>query len=264
MAHTGSSLKAAARPGRDPAGAACSPLRHHTVADVMTSEAVTVTTETPFKDLARLFVARGVTSLLVVGRNGSVAGIVREADLLKKEELQRDLKTGAPLRWRRGLHATAAASVAGEVMTTRVAPARPDMSLGEAAWLMHKFRVTCLPVVAPDGRLAGIVTPRELLRVFLRPDEEIRAEIVRDVIQGCLGTDPARVHVAVRKGMVTVTGQVERRSMLTPMLPLVLSVDGVVDAEADLSYAADDSGRPDGPASRPGRPAPGRSARTAA
>ena len=219
-------------------------MRHHTVADVMTTDIITVTPQTSFRELARLFVERQIGALPVLARNGTVTGIVREADLLKKTELQRDLGTGQPLRWRRGEHATAAASIASEVMTTRVVPVPPGMTLGEAAWLMDKHHVPCLPVVTGDGTLAGVVTPRDLLRVFLRPDEDIRREIVHDVLPACLGVKPALVHVGVRDGMVTVTGEVERKSVIALVLRLVRAVDGVVDAEAALSYTVDDSRRP--------------------
>jgi CBS domain-containing protein len=223
-------------------------MKHRTVADVMTTDVVTVTTETSFKDLVALFVERKISALPVLGRDGTVTGIVRETDLLKKEELQRDLSTGlgtvSPLRWRRGQHAVAAGSVAGEVMTTRVVPVHPGVPLTEAARLMDKHRTACLPVVAGDGTLAGIVTPRDLLRVFLRPDADIRDEIAGDVLQNYLGTNPVLVHVDVHQGMVTMTGEVERRSMVALVLPLARAVDGVVDATADLSYTIDDSHLP--------------------
>jgi CBS domain-containing protein len=223
-------------------------MKHRTVADVMTTDVVTVTTETPFKDLAGLFVEQKITALPVFGRNGTVTGIVRDTDLLKKEELQHDLSTGLgsvrPLRWRRGVHAVAAGSVAGEVMTTRVVTVTPDVSLAEAARLMDKHHATCLPVVTCDGTLAGVVTPRDLLRVFLRPDADIRDEIFRDVLDNYLGTNPVLLNVDVRRGVVAVTGEVERKSMIGLVLPLVQAVDGVVDATVDLSYAVDDSHLP--------------------
>jgi CBS domain-containing protein len=228
-------------------------MRNHTVADVMTTDVVTVTPDTPFKDLARLFVEQNVGALPVIARNGTVTGIVRETDLILKTQLQHDLGSGQPLRWRRGLHATAVASIAGEVMTTRVVPVSPGTSLGEAAWLMHKHHVPCLPVVAGDGTLAGVVTPRDLLRVFLRPDEDIRRQIVHEVLPACLEAKPALVHVGVRNGMVTVTGGVERKSVIALLLRRVRAVDGVVDATADLSYSVDDSGQP---ATSPRSPAP--------
>jgi CBS domain-containing protein len=125
------------------------------------------------------------------------------------------------------------------------------MTLGEAARLMDKRRTTCLPVVAADGTLAGIVTPRDLLRVFLRPDSEIRDEISHDVLRDYLGTNPTLVHVDVRAGVVTVTGEVDRKSMIDLVLPLIRAVDGVVDATADLSCAVDDTHLPGTPRNPP-------------
>ena len=218
-------------------------MKHRTVADVMTTDVVTVTTETPFKDLAALFVEQKISALPVFGRNGTVTGIVRDTDLLQ-HDLSTGLGTVRPLRWRRGVHAVAAGSVAGEVMTTRVVTVTRDVSLAEAARLMDKHHATCLPVVACDGTLAGVVTPRDLLRVFLRPDADIRDEIFRDVLDNYLGTNPVLLDVDVRRGVVAVTGEVERKSMIGLVLPLVRAVDGVVDATADLSYAVDDSHLP--------------------
>jgi CBS-domain-containing membrane protein len=57
----------------------------------------------------------------------------------------------------------------GEVMTTQVVTVRPDATVADAAWLMDRHHVTCLPVVDDAGQLRGIVSPRDLLRVFLRP-----------------------------------------------------------------------------------------------
>ena len=74
-------------------------------------------------------------------------------------------------------------------------------------------------------------------RVFLRPDADIRDEILRDVLDNHLGTNPVRLDVDVRHGVVAVTGEVERKSMIRLVLPLVRAVDGVADATADLSYA---------------------------
>jgi len=222
-------------------------MRHCTVATVMTNRVVTVTTEEPFKNLARLFVDQRISTLPVTGRDGRLAGVVSESDLLQKAERQADPGGRRPRPGRRAARAKAAADRASEVMTTRVVTVPPDATVAEAARLMDRRNVTSLPVVDEDGRLRGIVTPRDLLRVFLRPDAEIRDDIYDEVIGQSLGTNPVLVDVDVRNGMVTVTGEVERKSMIPLVLPLVRAVDGVVDAEAHLRYAIDDSRIPSGP-----------------
>ncbi|HEV2255254.1 MAG TPA: BON domain-containing protein [Streptosporangiaceae bacterium] len=89
--------------------------------------------------------------------------------------------------------------------------------------------------------LATAVSPRDLPRVFLRPDEDIRAEVVKDVLISYLGTNPALVHVEVSDGAVRLAGELERKSMLTRVWPAVRAVDGVIDVDGDLGYAFDDT-----------------------
>lgn len=223
-------------------------MKHRTVADVMTTDVVTVTAQTPFKDLAGLFVDRRISALPVLSRQGKITGIVRETDLLMKEELQHDPGTGSPLLRRyRAMRARACGDSAGEVMTTQVVTVRPEATVAEAARLMDKHHVTCLPVVDETGKLAGIISPRDLLRIFLRPDTEIRDEIFDEILHGYLGTNPVLVNVDVSDGVVILTGEVERKTMIPLVLPLIQAVDGVVDAEAELTYAIDDTHLPPAP-----------------
>jgi hypothetical protein len=70
---------------------------------------------------------------------------------------------------------------------------------------------------------------------------EIRSAIVHEVLVGYLGTNPAMVQVEVSDGVVKLTGELERGSMLPFVLPMVRAIDGVIDAECDLRYAIDDA-----------------------
>ena len=212
-----------------------------TIAEVMTSHVITVTPQTPFKKMAALFTEQKVSALPVVGEDGTLAGLVRETDLLKKQELWDTGTTAVPRRHRRALAAKAAGDTAGEVMTSHVVTVPPDMAIADAARLMERRHVTCVPVVTGHGKLAGIISPRDLLKVYLRPDSRIYHEIVNDVLVRYLGTNPALVTVEVRDGLVTITGEVERKSMIPLVLPRVRAIDGVVGAEADLRFGVDDS-----------------------
>ena len=87
-------------------------MKHRKVRDVMT-RAVTVTTSTRFKDLARMVAGRGIGALPVLGRHGAVVGVVSEADLLAKEEFQHDPGSRSAVRHRRVLRAKAAGDTAG-------------------------------------------------------------------------------------------------------------------------------------------------------
>jgi CBS domain-containing protein len=52
-----------------------------------------------------------------------------------------------------------------------------------AARLLTKHHIKRLPVVDEDEKLVGIVSRKDLLTVFLREDEDIRAEIVERVFR---------------------------------------------------------------------------------
>jgi hypothetical protein len=74
----------------------------------------------------------------------------------------------------------------------------------------------------------------------MRPDEEIRQEVVGDVLGRMLSIGPDRVRATVRDGVVTVEGLVERRSLIPFLTGLVRGVDGVVGVEERLGYELDD------------------------
>jgi CBS-domain-containing membrane protein len=95
--------------------------------------------------------------------------------------------------------------------------------------------------VDADGHLVGIVSRADLLRVFLREDAEIAREIREDVIRRTLWIDPDTIRIVVREGVVTIRGQIERRSLLPILDRLVASIPGVIAVNDRLSYAADDT-----------------------
>jgi hypothetical protein len=96
-------------------------------------------------------------------------------------------------------------------------------------------------VVDPAGPLLGIVSRADLLKVFLRADADIAAEVRQQVLTRAMWIDPAAVVVEVRDGVVTLTGQLERRSLIPIVVSLVRGLDGVVDVVDRLSFEFDDS-----------------------
>jgi CBS domain-containing protein len=217
-------------------------MRHYEVRDVMTADPATVTPATPVKDLAGILVGQRIAALPVLTPNGRVAGLVTETDLVRKEQLQRDPEGQHSghlnYRTRRDI---ATAETAGELMSTHPVTVRAGATAAEAARLMDRHQAACLLVTDDGGKLLGVVSPRNLLRVFLRPDEEIKAEVTGEVLARYLGTNPALVQVDVTDGVVRLTGELERKSMLESLLPAVRAVEGVVDVEGQLGYAFDDT-----------------------
>ena len=113
-------------------------------------------------------------------------------------------------------------------------------TLTEAAKRLHAEGVKRLPVVDAAGRLVGIVSRVDLLRMFLRSDEELHQEIVEDVIFGDLFMGPNRFDVHVEDGVVVLQGRCERRSLIPTVVRAVAAVEGVVRVENRLGYDVDD------------------------
>ena len=126
------------------------------------------------------------------------------------------------------------------------ATVRAEAPMAEAARLMDRLQARCLLVTEEDGKLLGLVSTQDLLRVFLRPDEDIRAEIINDVLSRYLGTNPVLVQVDVTDGVIRLAGELKRKSMLAALLPAVRAVDGVIDVAGQLGYAIDDTRLPHG------------------
>lgn len=207
------------------------------VQDVMTRTVAVVTADTPFKVVARRLAEHRVAALPVVDARDRAIGIVSEADLLLKEEF---LEHGHSRRSDTDVAKTAG-STAGEVMSTPVVTIEPDAPLADAARLMHVHGFRSMPVVDADGRVIGIVARRDLLKAFLRPDADIRDEIVEEIVRDALWLEPDTLRVTVEQGVVTLEGQMERASLIPVFVRLAEGVDGVVRVEARLSFDFDDS-----------------------
>jgi CBS domain-containing protein len=212
------------------------------VSDVMTTSVVTVDWITPYKEIARLLAAHRISGLPVVKMGRAVVGVVTEADLLNAQiTIARRLRSGARRTWwPRGRQHPAL--IAGELMSTPAITIGPDATVPAAARLMSTHHLGRLPVVDEQDRIVGIVSRRDLLSVFLRPDEEIAGDI-RTVLDEILSTAPGDADVTVRDGVVTLTGTLDPSTGPQPdLIPLAIrlmwNVDGVVDVIDRLGDAA--------------------------
>ncbi|HEX6074045.1 MAG TPA: CBS domain-containing protein [Micromonosporaceae bacterium] len=214
---------------------------HRTVRDVMTWDVVTVCTGTPYREIVDLMTERKVSALPVLDVSGAVVGVVSEADLLHKLEfrVQHGPAPRFSVRHRAG-RVKATGTVAADLMSAPPVTISPDASVATAARVMDAESVKRLPVLNDNGDLVGIVSRRDLLRVFLRSDEELREEVTTQVVRRVLWASPADVQVRVASGVVTLTGTVERRGLISLAEQLTRAVDGVVDVVCHLDYDLED------------------------
>lgn len=176
-------------------------MHHRTVAELMTRDVVRARRDLPFKEIVKLLAENDVTAMPVVDELDRPMGVVSEADLLRKSADLTDPTGRTPIphleAWER---AKAEGARAEELMSAPAVCARPEWTVVEAARLMEVQDVKRLPVVDETDKLLGIVSRRDLLRVFLRHDDAIREEINRDVLQQTMGLAPSAVTVEVRQG----------------------------------------------------------------
>ncbi len=213
-----------------------------TVDDVMTVAVVTVTESTPYRDVVDLLVRHRFSAVPVVDDFQRVTGVVSEADLLRKIEYagaeEPRLFEG---RRRRGERVKAAARTAADLMSTPPVTVPSGTSIPAAARLMDGESVKRLPVVDDLGRLVGIVSRGDLLKVHLRPDDDILADVRTGVLAPYLADEGGAVRAEVTEGVVTLTGRVDRWSTTDIADRLVRQIPGVVDVVNQLEYDFDDS-----------------------
>jgi CBS-domain-containing membrane protein len=197
------------------------------VRDVMTTDVVTADRNMACKQAVRLMTSQRVSAMPVLAQGGRLIGVVSEADVLRKAERR-------PWRWGNGLSGRArrdrakaqARTVAG-LMSSPAITIHPDAPLSAAARLMNAHHIRRLPVANAAGDLIGIVSRRDLIKVFLRPDEEITAE-VNEAFSQILLEHAGQIAVCVRDGVVTLAGELEDEDLVPVAVGLASEVAGVV------------------------------------
>jgi CBS domain-containing protein len=194
-----------------------------TVATVMTRCPVTVSPHTPFHGIAALLSGSRIGAVPVTDDSGALVGVVSEMDLI-----------------RAGVRASSSLAdlTARDVMNARPATTRAAEPLPAAARQLSSAGVRRLFVVE-GGRLVGVLSRRDLLRSYLRADDDIREQVERDVLAS-LPREHTVVHAGVENGVVLLVGRVQWRSALAGIDTVVRAVPGVVEVRNRLGFQWDD------------------------
>ncbi|WKV70554.1 CBS domain-containing protein [Streptomyces sp. PCS3-D2] len=187
-----------------------------TVEDVMTHAVISVDRRTPFKEVVEAMRQWRISALPVLSEEGRVAGVVSEADLLLKAQ-------GAD---------ESRAVTAGQLMTVPAVTVTQDATIAGAARLMARGHLKRLPVVDGDGRLIGVVSRGDLLKIYLRPDADIAEELRELIVAKLIPAGSAVVQVHVADGIVHLRGSVPDPALKDVLVRIARTVPGVVDATA--------------------------------
>jgi CBS domain-containing protein len=120
-----------------------------TVSELMTHNVVTLDREQPLQDAIVLFSARRFRHLLVTD-NGILLGVMSDRDVFRFLAENPGVKD-APV---------------SAVMSRPTLTVNGATTMADAIRLIVQNRINCLPVVAAGGRVEGIVTTTDLLRVL--------------------------------------------------------------------------------------------------
>lgn len=139
------------------------------VREVMTSEVVTVTPETPLSELLKLLLDKGIKAVPVV-QDRKVVGMVTGGDLLQRAgmNLRVSLHQALPedMRGEEVRKLDVAGKTARDVMSGPVVTINIHAKVPEAAALMASRKLKRLPVVDDAGELAGIVSRIDILKTI--------------------------------------------------------------------------------------------------
>jgi CBS domain-containing protein len=210
------------------------------VRDVMSPTVVTATEQTPLPELIDEMVCHGISGVPIVDGDGRLVGIVSEADLMTKTAyggthrrplaLLGDVLRGHERRWL----AKSAALTAGELMTRKVATARPTETVRTAARRLVETGVKRLPVVDQHG-LVGIISRTDVLVSMHRSDSELRAAIAATLRDPARIPETAVVDVSVADGVVTLRGTVRFPIDVPVISCLAWRFPGVVDVHNEVT-----------------------------
>ncbi|WP_406186713.1 CBS domain-containing protein [Streptomyces sp. NBC_01006] len=188
-----------------------------TVNDVMTHAVISVDRGAPIKQIVEAMRQWRISALPVLSDEGRVVGVVSEADLLLKAQ-------GAD---------ESRAVTAGQLMTFPAVTVTEETGIASAARLMAHGHLKRLPVVERDGRLVGVVSRGDLLKIYLRPDADIAEELRELIMAELIPAGSAVVQVHVTDGLVHLEGTIPDPALRNVLIRVARTVPGVVDVTAE-------------------------------
>lgn len=207
------------------------------VQELMTQSVITVAPTTPLKQVVATMLDHEVSATPVVERDGTLVGILTEADVVAKEayapadagpvSLLAAYFRGIDPQWVR----KADGRTAADVMTHVVITAAPHDSVTLAARRMLSAGVKRLVVVDAHDKVVGIVSRRDLLRFFAPSDEAVRGDIAVALDSALAMPEGIDVDATVSDGVISMTGSVLHPSDVRVVDAAMRRIPGVVDVD---------------------------------
>ena len=146
-----------------------------TVAEIMTTDPITVSPETSLQKAIQILAERDIGGLPVVDKQGQLVGVISETDLTWQATgvdtppyvmfLDSIIYLQNPAKHNEEVHKALGQTV-GEAMSDNPATVQPNQLVREAARIMHEKKVRRLPVVNEQSELVGMITQGDVIKMM--------------------------------------------------------------------------------------------------
>ncbi|MFA6222947.1 MAG: CBS domain-containing protein [Desulfomonilaceae bacterium] len=139
---------------------------------IMTKNVITVTKETPIRELAEILLEKGVNGVPVVDEQGAVIGVVCESDLVEYNKplhiptvffiLDSIIPIENPWRLHQDFKRISATTV-GDIYSHPATCVQSDADVSEVARIMSENKYYTIPVIE-EGKLVGIIGKVDIVK----------------------------------------------------------------------------------------------------
>ena len=132
-------------------------------------------------DVKRVVDETGTGGILILDKHEKLIGIVSTRDLLFEDDDDK---------------------LVTEIMSRNVHSAAPDTTLKDAERLLHEFRVEKLPLVDKNGKVVGLVTLKDIMKItqFPKATKDERGRLAVGAAVGVRDVEMRRVESALEAG----------------------------------------------------------------
>lgn len=147
----------------------------------MVDQPITMTDEKTVGDVKRVVEETGTGGILIVDKDGKLIGIISTRDLLFEDNKDKPVTA---------------------IMTRDVHSAAPGTSLKEAERLLHEFRVEKLPLVDENGKVVGLITLKDIMKITQYPKatKDTKGRLAVGAAVGVRDMEMRRVEAALHAG----------------------------------------------------------------
>jgi CBS domain-containing protein len=218
----------------------------------MTRKVLSVSPDDTVEKAANLMLRHGISGLFVVDAKGTLAGVVTEGDLLRRDEIGTERHRPWWLRvlvspGRQALDFTRAhGHKVSDIMTPEVICVATDTPLEDVVETMEKQRIKRV-AVTENGHMVGVIARSDLLRALLSREREkkppqaqeddrtIRSNILA-ALEAASWAPMTTLNVTVANGVVDVWGTITNADERRAICVIAENVLGVKEVHDHLVF----------------------------